>query len=113
MERNVLTWNQALAAGFQPGLYPFIATLVPTGELEAVLDFKVWAKKTMGICCYFTHTETARKFQLTVYRRKSDERYMLDACEIDFTTCETGASYMVSVEINGKGNIAFGNAWSV
>ncbi len=110
MERNVLTWNQALAAGFHPGLYPFIATLVPTGELEAVLDFKVWAKKTMGICCYFTQTATGRKFQLTVYRRKSDEEYMLDGSDIDFSTCEQSRIYKICVAINGKGKISFRNA---
>ena len=93
--------------------YPFIATLVPTGQFEAKLDFKIWARKTMGICCYFTQQRSGRKFKLTVYRRNNDERYMLDGCEIDFTTCETGILYMVSVEINGKGNIAFRNAWSV
>jgi len=110
MGTNVLSWNQALRMGHQPALYPFIATLVPTGEFEAVLDFKVWAKKTMGICCYFTQTETGRKFQLTVYRRKSDERYMLDGCEIDFSTCDVARIYRVRVDINGKGKITFKNA---
>lgn len=107
MGPNVLLWNQALRMGHQPALYPFIATLVPTGEFEAVLDFKIWAKKTMGICCYFTQQSSGRKFQLTVYRRKKDERCMLDGSEIDFTTCETGASYIISVEIN----VMFWNAW--
>ena len=101
MENNVMSWLQGLRAGHNPSEYPFIATLVPTGQFEAKLDFKIWAKKTMGICCYFTQQSSGRKFQLTVYRRKSDERYMLDGCEIDFTTCETGISYMVSIEIHG------------
>jgi hypothetical protein len=110
MGTNVLSWNQALRMGHQPALYPFIATLVPTGEFEAVLDFKIWAKKTMGICCYFTQTETGRKFQLTVYRRKSDEKYMLGGSEIDFTTCHTDCIYKVRVDINGKGKITFKDA---
>lgn len=109
MGTNVLSWNQALGMGHHPALYPFIATLVPTGKFEAVLDFKVWAKKTMGICCYFTHAETEKKFQLTVYRRKSDEKYMLDGSEIDFSTCDVACIYRVWVDINGKGKITFMN----
>jgi hypothetical protein len=110
MEKNVLTWNQALRMGYQPGLYPFIATLVPTGKFEAVLDFKVWARKTMAVCCYFTQTETGIKFQLTVYRRKSDEKYMLDGSEIDFSTADIGCNYIVWVGINGMGKISFKSA---
>jgi hypothetical protein len=110
MGTNVLSWNQALRMGHQPALYPFIATLAPTGEFEAVLNFKIWAKKTMGICCYFTQAETGRKFQLTVYRRKSDEKYMLDSSEIDFSTCDVARIYRVWVDINGKGKITFKNA---
>ena len=64
----------------------------------------------MGISCYFTQTETGRKFQLTVYRRKSDEKYMLDGCEIDFSTCDVARIYRVRVDINGKGKITFKNA---
>jgi hypothetical protein len=110
MENNVMSWNQALRAGHNPSEYPFIATLVPTGQFEAMLDFKIWAKKTMGICCYFTQQSSGRKFQLTVYRRKEDERYMLDGCEIDFATCETEMDYILSV-IDARGKISFANAW--
>jgi len=105
-----MSWNQGLRAGHNPSEYPFIATLVPTGQFEARLDFKIWAKKIMGICCYFTDQRSGRKFQLTVYRRKEDERYMLDGCEIDFATCEIDTCYNISVAINLKGRPAFVNA---
>jgi len=110
MEKNVLTWNQALSMGRHPGLYPFIATLVPIGKFEAVLDFKVWAKKAIGICCCFTQTQTGRKFQVTVYRRQRDKRYMLEGSEIDFSTADTGCNYRVWIDFNGKGKIAFKSA---
>jgi len=106
-----MSWNQGLRAGHNPSEYPFIATLVPTGQFVAKLDFKIWAKKTMGICCYFTDQRSGRKLQLTVNRRKSDETYMLDGCEIDFAICETGICYTVSVAINGKGNVMFRHTW--
>ncbi len=105
-----MSWNQGLRAGHNPSEYPFIATLVQTGQFEAKLDFKIWAKKTMGICCYFTEKRYGRKFQLTVYRRKIDERYMIDGSEIDFATCETEMYYILSV-IDARGKISFANAW--
>lgn len=102
-----MSWNQGIRTGHNPSEYPFIATLVPTGQFVAKLDFKIWAKKTMGICCYFTDQRSGRKFQLTVYRRKSDERYMLDGSEIDFATCEIDTCYHILVAINNKGKAAF------
>jgi hypothetical protein len=110
MVNNVMSWNQGLRSGHNPSEYPFIATLVPTGHFVVKLDFKIWAKKAMGICCYFTDQRSGRKFQLTVYRRKSDERYMLDGCEIDFSTCEIDEYYSVLVSVNERGNISFVHA---
>ncbi len=63
MENNVLSWNIALEKGLEPRLYPYTAEHVPVGKYEAVLDFKIWAKKAMGICCYFTQRNTGIKFQ--------------------------------------------------
>jgi hypothetical protein len=51
---NVLTWKNALDEGHEPRLYPYAAESIPTGQLEARLDFKIWAKNTMGVSCYFT-----------------------------------------------------------
>lgn len=50
MECNVLSWNVALEKGYEPRLYPYATEYVPLGEYEAVLDFKIWAKKAMAIC---------------------------------------------------------------
>ena len=110
--RNVLTWHQALDKGFNPSDHPFETALVPLGEFPAILDFKIWAKKTMGISCFFTRQVDQTKFQLTVYRRRSDRQYILEGCDcdIDFSVCNTAETYIVQVAINGKGNISFKNA---
>ncbi len=110
MESNVLSWNQALDKGYEPKLYPYLSEQVPLGKYNAKLDFKIWAKKIAGICCYFTQQDTGIKFQLTVYRRKSDELYQLDECNIDFKVCPISAIYYVKVGLNGKGNISFKDA---
>jgi hypothetical protein len=110
--RNVLTWNQALEKGLNPSDYPFHTESVPVGKFPATLDFKIWAKKTMGISCFFTIQEDQRKFQLTVFRRSTDRQYMLENCDcdIDFSVCKTAETYIVRVAVNGKGNISFKNA---
>lgn len=110
MENNVMSWGVALEKGYEPRLYPFTIEHVPLGEYEALLDFKIWAKKTMGICCYFTQKETRIKFQLTVFRRPKDKLYMIKGCDLDFTVCAANALYLISVGLNGKQNITFKNA---
>lgn len=52
MESNVLSWNVALDKGYEPQLYPYTANHIPVGEYTARLDFKIWAKKAMAVCCY-------------------------------------------------------------
>ncbi|TKT84891.1 hypothetical protein [Dyadobacter frigoris] len=110
--RNVLSWHQALDKGFNPSSYPFETELVPQGEFPATLDFKIWAKKISGISCFFTRPEDQTKFQLTVYRRRSDRQYMLESCDsdIDFSTCPLNENYLIEMAVNGKGNISFKNA---
>src|SRR4051812_17243103 len=107
MDRNVLTWHIAVEEGLNPRDYPYNAEEIPVGEFEAVLDFKIWSKKVMGISCYFTQAETGKKFQLTVYRRAINETYTLKDCEIDFTQSPIGCHYYISVFINDKGRAVF------
>lgn len=108
MESNVLSWGQALENGYEPRLYPYQSDQVPLGEYDANLNFKIWAKKIAGICCYFTQQDTGTKFQLTVYRRKLDELYQLDDC--DFKACPTSVLYHIKIGLNNKGNISFKKA---
>ncbi len=110
METNVLSWNQALEKGNEPRLYSYLTANIPLGEYEAKLDFKLWAKKVSGICCYFTQKDTGVKFQLTVYRRQKDELYKIEGCDIDFKTSHCPAYYHIKVDLNSKGNIAFKEA---
>lgn len=105
-----MSWGVALEKGYEPRLYPYTIEHVPLGEYEAVLDFKIWAKKTMGICCYFTQEESGIKFQLTVYRMPTDKLYMINGCDLDFTVCAANALYLITVGLNGKQNITFKNA---
>lgn len=109
MENNVLSWNVALDMGYEPRLYPYIGEAVPLGAFEAVLDFKIWAKKAMGICCYFTQKDTGTKFQLTVFRRQRDKSYMIDKSVIDFKMCDVNKGYLISVILNGKQKPALKN----
>ncbi len=106
MENNVLSWNVALEKGLEPRLYPYTAEDVSVGKYEAVLDFKIWAKKAMGICCYFTQRNTGIKCQLTVYRRQKDKLYMTDESDIDFKVCSDKTPYLICVNLNGKQNPA-------
>lgn len=109
MENNVLSWNIALEKGYEPRLYPYATEHIPLGTYEAVLDFKIWAKKAMGISCYFIQKDTGKKFQLTVYRRQRDKLYLLDEGTIDFKVCPVNEVYTITVELNGKQKIALKN----
>ncbi len=106
MESNVLSWNQALEKGYEPKLYPYQTDQIPLGKYYTKLDFKIWARKIAGICCYFTQQDTGIKFQLTVCRRKSDELYQLEGCDIDFKVYPTSAFYEIKVGLNNKRNIS-------
>ena len=107
MESNVLSWHIALERGFEPRLYPYVTAQVPLGTYEAVLDFKIWARKAMAICCYFTQRDTGVKFQLTVYRRPEDKSYRLEEGDVDFRVCPVNRVYTIKVIWNGKQQAAF------
>ena len=108
MHGNVLSWNVALTQGFEPRLYSYID--IPLGEYAAILDFKIWAKKIMGINCYFTHSVTGQKFQLTVYCRHRSGTYEIDGCRIDFANCPTEKLYRLGVIADQKKRILFKSA---
>jgi len=111
MQNDVLSWNVAIDKGFNPSMFPYTAEHVPVGNYDATLEFKIWAKKVMGICCYFTQTETGKKFQLTVYRQPGSKKYTLDKSDkIDFTKTPIGRRYHLNVFINEKGRIVFQEA---
>lgn len=100
---NVLTWDAALAKGYEPRLYPYAANEVPTGEFEAQLDFKMWATRPETIHCYFTQADTGKKFQLSVFKDRKSEAYSIEVGEIDFSDCQDGVAYQITVYINEKG----------
>jgi len=97
MTRNVLSWGVAIKKGFPVWLYSYAFEAVPFGEFEAVLDCKVWAKKVMGINCYFTQLTTEKKFCVTVYCHHETGQYKLKDCDTDFTTCPLMKTYVVNL----------------
>ena len=107
MASNVLVWKDALAKGFKPGLYPYQD--VPSGEYDATLDFKIWAKKVMAINCYFTVILTGQKIQLTVFCQEAG-RYKLLNSMVDFKACPTEAVYLIKVQADQKKKIRFVSA---
>lgn len=110
MPGNVLSWGVALRKGYEPGLYEFTAEGVPLGLIEAVLDFKIWAKNIMGINCYFTEVATQKKFQLTVYLSNRLRLYRLASDGIDFYDCPTGRIYRIHTEHGKSGKVMFADA---
>jgi hypothetical protein len=110
METRVLSWHQALEQGYQPGSYPFIATLVPYGRVTALLDFKVWARRGPAICLCFTEIKSDRKFQLAVYKPPTDRDYMIPGCKINFKTCRTGKVYELWIDRNSQGSAVLTSA---
>ena len=111
MKNNVLSWNIAIEKGLNPSLYPYTAEHIPVGEYDAILEFKIWAKKIMGVCCYFTQTRTGKRLQLTVYRQPQTKMYTLDNCsEINFAESPVGCPYHLIVFISERGRIVFEKA---
>ncbi len=110
MERNVYTWHIAVEKGLNPSDYTYDPDLIPLGQFEATLDFKIWSKKVMGINCYFTEKNSGVKFQLTVYRQHGTKEYVIKEGGIDFTISPVGCLYHLNVEENLKGRIVFQNA---
>ena len=104
MASNVFPWKDALAKGLNPGLYSY--SDVPLGEYDAILDFKIWAKKVMAINCYFTQTDTGKKIQLTVYCNEAGI-YKPGKSEVNFANCEIGRTYRINVIANQKKRIVF------
>ena len=103
----MLSWRIALERGYERRLYPYATPYVPVGTYEAVLDFKIWARKAMAICCYFTQRGTGVKFQLTVYRRAEDKSYRLEEGDVDFRVCPVDNVYTIKVIRSGNQQAAF------
>src|SRR6478609_4833958 len=91
-------------------VYSYAGDDIPLGEYEAVLEFKIWAKNTMGISCYFIQKHTGKKFRLTVFRQPSTEAYTLDSGGMSFVDIAVNCDYLLKVSRNDKGRIIFEKA---
>ncbi|SHL11534.1 hypothetical protein SAMN05444266_10292 [Chitinophaga jiangningensis] len=96
MENNVLAWSKALQMGLNPMAYPFEMKLVPTGLVVARLDFKIWAKKVMGINGFFSQ-EGGLKFQITVFLNKELRNYQFRKDGVDFAFCPLDCRYELKI----------------
>ena len=110
MSNRVLTWKMAIESGCNPSEYSYDADDVPLGEFEATLEFKIWAKNTMGISCYFIEKHTGKKFRLTVFRQTANKAYTLDSGGISFVESPVNCTYLLKVSRNAKGRIIFEKA---
>jgi hypothetical protein len=104
-KRNVLTWLQALRAGWEPGDYHYTFDKVPVGRYLVNLDFKIWAKKVMAVNCYCTLVNSGVKICLTVYCREQSGQYRLAGGTVDFTTCPTQSCYDIEIIADQKKKI--------
>src|SRR4051812_40690387 len=102
MASNVFAWKDALAKGLNPGLYSY--SDIPLGEYDAILDFKIWAKKVMAINCYFTEVLTGRKILLTVFCNEAGV-YKVGGSDLNIANCDIGRVYRVTVIANQKKRI--------
>ncbi|MGN7820658.1 hypothetical protein ACTJJB_11030 [Chitinophaga sp. 22536] len=98
MENNVLAWGKALEIGLRPKDYPYESKMIPTGLVVARLDFKIWAKKVMGINGYFSQ-EGGLRFQLTVFLNKRLRNYTLNSESLDFAFCPVDYRYELKIGI--------------
>lgn len=103
MASNVLSWGAAISRGYEPKLYPYHGNAVPIGEVEATLDFKIWAKKVMAINCYFTVIGDVKKFQLTIYCSRPAGHYKIKGSDLNFANCATGTAYKLFMALNEGG----------
>jgi hypothetical protein len=102
MEKNVLSFRAALQKGFDPRLYTYDSARIPVGEMEVVLDFKIWSKRIIAINCYFTKVGTGEKFVVTVYGHPKTGRYTLPGSTLDFGQCPIHCSYNVMTVRKGN-----------
>ncbi len=105
-----MSWNVAIERGYNPSLYTYSAADIPLGEYTAKLEFKIWAKKIMGISCYIVQEQTGKKFQLTIYRQPATKEYTLDSGGMSFDDSPVACIYQLKVTRNDKGRIIFEKA---
>lgn len=97
MNEKVLSFKTALQEGFRYSEYSFEVSKIPFGTFDAILDYKIWAKRVLAINAYFTKVMTGDKFVLTVYCDRETGTYFIKNSLIDFSGCSTGIIYKIVV----------------
>lgn len=98
---NVLSFQAALNAGYQPRDYSYEKDDIPTGEYHVILDFMIWAKKLPAIDLYCTIRQTGQRIKLTVFLDK-ERSYRLNHTNV--AELAYGSTLAVQVERNTNDN---------
>jgi len=98
---NVLSFQSALNAGYQPREYTYEKDDIPTGEYHVILDFMIWAKKLPAIDLYCSIKQTGQKIRLTVFldKERSYKLHQTNVAELSF-----GVTLVVQVDRNTNDN---------
>jgi hypothetical protein len=98
---NVLAFQTAISAGYEPRDYSYEKDDIPTGEYHVQLDFMIWAKKLPAIDLYCTIKQTGQKIRLTVFldKERSYRLHHTNVAELPF-----GSTLVVQVERNTNDN---------
>jgi hypothetical protein len=100
---TVLSFNNAVIAGYEPRIYSWDKADIPTGEYMVCLDFMIWSKKQMAINCYFTVKNSGAKISLSAYRnRHIEQKYLAGKTEMRFITFGSGMEIKVQLNSMGK-----------
>jgi len=105
MKRNVSSFKVAVSKGYEPRLYSYDPGAVPSGEFEAILDFKTWSKRIIAINCYFTKKDTGNKFVVTAYCNYKTGRYAVTDSLVDFSNCPLNACYKIKIAKSQRNQI--------
>lgn len=97
---NVLQFNTALDAGFEPRNYTYKKEEVPLGNYDARLDFIIWSKNGNAINCFFTVFPSGQLISLSVYKNDEDD-FLLGNLTVGSLTF--GSVFHLNVEQNFKG----------
>lgn len=97
---NVLQFNAALDAGFEPRNYTYKKEDVPLGNYDARLDFMIWSKNGNAINCFFTVFPSGQLISLSVYKNAEDD-FLLGNLTVG--SLIFGSVFHLNVEQNFKG----------
>ncbi len=97
-----------MAQAIESGLFSACDPNPPEGDWTGRLLAKCWGK-SMNLICFFEDEVANKKYKLTAYRSRDDERrYCPKDAGIDFSEKGIeGQEYFIETELNSKGNLTW------